>query len=69
LIADQIRARADAIGVEVTEGGRQLLMEKQPSLEFVTPEQLGALVCFLCTDAAKQLTGATIPVDGGWTAQ
>lgn len=69
LIADQIRARADALGIEVTEGGRQLLMEKQPSLEFVTPEQLGALVCFLCTDAAKQLTGATIPVDGGWTAQ
>lgn len=69
LIGAQIRARADALGVSVAEGGRQLLMEKQPSLEFVTPEQLGALVCFLCTDAASQLTGTAIPVDGGWTAQ
>lgn len=69
LISDQIRARAETSGVSLAEGGRQLLVEKQPSLKFVTPEQLGALVCFLCTDAASQLTGTAIPVDGGWTAQ
>ncbi|HUK81717.1 MAG TPA: 3-hydroxybutyrate dehydrogenase [Verrucomicrobiae bacterium] len=47
----------------------RLLAEKQPSKEFVTPEQLGALVVFLCSDAAAQIRGAALPVDGGWTAQ
>ena len=43
--------------------------EKQPSKEFVTPEQLGALAVFLCSDAAAQIRGAALPVDGGFTAQ
>ena len=47
----------------------RLLAEKQPSREFVTPEQLGALTVFLCSDAAAQIRGAALPVDGGWTAQ
>jgi len=47
----------------------QLLAEKQPSREFVTPEQLGALAVFLCSDAAAQIRGVALPVDGGWTAQ
>ncbi len=52
------------------EGARmRLLVEKQPSREFVTPEQLGALTVFLCSDAAAQIRGAALPVDGGWTAQ
>jgi 3-hydroxybutyrate dehydrogenase len=45
------------------------LSEKQPSHEFVTPEQLGALTVFLCSEAADQITGAALSVDGGWTAQ
>jgi len=69
LIEAQIEAKADALGVDVAEGGRQLLAEKQPSQEFVTTEQLGELVRFLCTDAAAQITGASLPIDGGWTAQ
>jgi len=47
----------------------RLLGEKQPSLEFATPEQIGALAVFLCSDAAAQIRGAALPVDGGWTAQ
>jgi 3-hydroxybutyrate dehydrogenase len=46
-----------------------LLGEKQPSLEFVTPEQLGALAVFLCSDAAQQIRGAAYNMDGGWVAQ
>jgi 3-hydroxybutyrate dehydrogenase len=47
----------------------KLLGEKQPSLEFTTPEQLGALAVFLCSDAAVNIRGAEVPVDGGWVAR
>jgi 3-hydroxybutyrate dehydrogenase len=47
----------------------KLLGEKQPSLEFTTPEELGALASFLCSDAAAQLSGVALPVDGGWLAR
>jgi len=46
-----------------------LLAEKQPSLEFVTPEQLGELALFLCSDAGRQGRGAAWNMDGGWAAQ
>jgi len=42
---------------------------KQPSHEFVTPEQVGALTVFLCSEVAAQIRGAALTVDGGWTAQ
>ena len=41
----------------------------QPSLEFATPEQIGATALFLCSPAAAQIRGIALPVDGGWTAQ
>jgi 3-hydroxybutyrate dehydrogenase len=69
LVEPQIAARAQALDVGLEEGARNLLSEKQPSRQFVTVDQLGAVVAFLCSDAAAQLTGAAIPVDGGWTAQ
>ena len=47
---------------------RNVLLARQPSKEFATVEQLGGTVVFLCTDAATQITGTTISVDGGWTA-
>ena len=47
----------------------RLLGEKQPSREFATPEQIGAVAVFLCSDAAAQIRGVALPVDGAWTAQ
>lgn len=46
-----------------------LLSEKQPSGKFTKPDQIGALVCFLCSGSADNITGASLPVDGAWTAQ
>jgi 3-hydroxybutyrate dehydrogenase len=47
----------------------KLLAEKQPSLEFATPEQIGAVAVFLCSEGAAQIRGIGLPVDGAWTAQ
>lgn len=69
LIEKQIVARAEDLGVPVEEGARDMLAEKQPSRQFVTVEQLGGLITFLCSEAAEQVTGTAIPIDGGWTAQ
>jgi 3-hydroxybutyrate dehydrogenase len=69
LIEPQIAARAQNLGVDLEEGARHLLAEKQPSQQFVTVEQLGQVILFLCSEAAAQITGVALPVDGGWTAQ
>ena len=47
---------------------KKVMLERQPSREFATVEQLGGTVVFLCSDAAAQITGTSISVDGGWTA-
>ncbi len=47
---------------------KNVMLERQPSKEFATVEQLGGTTVFLCSDAAAQITGTTISVDGGWTA-
>ena len=46
----------------------QVMLERQPSREFATTKQVGGTAVFLCSDAAEQITGTTISVDGGWTA-
>ena len=69
LVQKQIDARASGSGISQQEAKLALLGEKQPSLEFVTPEQLGELAAFLCSDAASQVRGAAWTMDGGWTAQ
>jgi 3-hydroxybutyrate dehydrogenase len=69
IIAPQIEARAAAYGGDRDAGIRDLLREKQPSGRTSTPEEIARTVLWLCEPAAHNLTGAAIPVDGGWTAQ
>ncbi|MBQ1761632.1 MAG: 3-hydroxybutyrate dehydrogenase [Aquincola sp.] len=69
LVQKQIDDRASREGISVDEAKRDLLGEKQPSLQFTTPEQLGDLAVFMCSAAADNLRGAAINVDGGWVAQ
>ena len=69
LVQKQVDARAAAQGITNDEAKRQLLAEKQPSLQFTTPEQLGDLAVFLCSPAADNVRGVAWAVDGGWTAQ
>jgi 3-hydroxybutyrate dehydrogenase len=69
LVQKQVDARAQAEGVSNEEAKRRLLGEKQPSLQFTTPEQLGELAVFLCAPAADNIRGAAFNVDGGWAAQ
>ena len=69
LVEKQISDTAAERGISQKEATNELLAEKQPSLEFASPEQLGGTVAFLCSAAADQITGTAISVDGGWTAR
>jgi 3-hydroxybutyrate dehydrogenase len=69
LVQKQVDARAEHDGVDATEATRRLLGEKQPSMQFTTPEQLGDLAVFMCSPAADNVRGVAWNVDGGWTAQ
>ncbi|MQP65200.1 3-hydroxybutyrate dehydrogenase [Niveispirillum sp. SYP-B3756] len=69
LVQKQIDALAARENITVAEAQVKLLSEKQPSRQFTTPDQLGDLAVFLCSEAAGNIKGASLPVDGGWTAQ
>jgi len=69
LVQKQIDDRARREGISTEQARKELLGEKQPSLEFTTVEQLGGLAVFLCSPAADQVRGVAWQVDGGWTAQ
>ncbi|MDH3317738.1 MAG: 3-hydroxybutyrate dehydrogenase [Gammaproteobacteria bacterium] len=69
LVEKQIPDTAKARGISEEEVIRDVLLAAQPTKEFVTTEQLGALAVFLCSDAGASINGAALPVDGGWTAQ
>jgi 3-hydroxybutyrate dehydrogenase len=69
LVQKQVDARAVLDGVDNDEATRRLLGEKQASLQFTTPAQLGELAVFLSSPAADNIRGAAINVDGGWLAQ
>ncbi len=69
LVQKQIDARAAKESISIDQASKELLAEKQPSLQFTTPEQLGDLAVFLCSAAADNVRGQAWAVDGGWTAQ
>jgi 3-hydroxybutyrate dehydrogenase len=69
LVEKQIEDNAKSKNISIEAAEHELLEEKQPSLQFVTPEQIGGLALFLCSDAAAQITGSALPIDGGWTAR
>lgn len=69
LVQKQIDAIAKNDNISMLDAKKKLLCEKQPSGEFVTVEQIGSLVAYLCSDNAAMITGSSISIDGGWTAQ
>jgi 3-hydroxybutyrate dehydrogenase len=69
LVQKQIDDMAKRESLSADAAKMKLLAEKQPSHEFATPEQIGDVAAFLCSDAAAQIRGIGLPIDGGWTAQ
>jgi 3-hydroxybutyrate dehydrogenase len=69
LVKKQIDDRAKANGTSVQQEEMALLSEKQPMHHFVTPQQLGGLAVFLCSDNGSTMTGTTLSMDGGWVAE
>jgi 3-hydroxybutyrate dehydrogenase len=68
LVDGQIASQAKERGISEEEVVRNVLLGAQPTKKFTTVEDLGALVAFLCSEPASNITGAIIPADGGWTA-
>ncbi|MEN9473948.1 MAG: hypothetical protein RIS48_668 [Pseudomonadota bacterium] len=69
LVQQQVDAKAAAQGISNEQATRQLLGEKEPSMQFTTPEELGELAVFLCSPAGNNVRGVAWNMDGGWTAQ
>ena len=69
LVEKQIPETAKARGITEDEVVKNVLLHAQPTHRFVTTEEIGALALFLCTTAAASITGAALPVEGGWIAQ
>jgi 3-hydroxybutyrate dehydrogenase len=69
LVQAQIETRAKNEGIAVAQAERELLIEKQPTARFTTVEQLGAVAVFLAGPGAANITGISLPVDGGWLAR
>jgi 3-hydroxybutyrate dehydrogenase len=69
LVQKQVDAKAAALGLSDSDATRLLLGEKEPSQQFTTPEELGALAVFFCSAAGNNVRGVAWNMDGGWTAQ
>lgn len=69
LVQKQVDAKAAALGVSNEEAKKVLLGEKEPSMQFTTPEELGALAVFFCSPAGNNVRGVAWNMDGGWSAQ
>jgi 3-hydroxybutyrate dehydrogenase len=68
LVEAQIDSQAKAHNIDRAKVIRDVLLAQQPNKKFATVEEIGALTVFLASDAAASITGAALPVDGGWTA-
>ena len=68
LVEKQIADTAKARGMTEQEVKQKVILEAQPTKEFVTVEQVAGLAVFLCSDSAASMTGTILPIDGGWTA-
>jgi 3-hydroxybutyrate dehydrogenase len=68
LVERQIPDTAKARGISEEEVVRDVLLAAQPTKRFVTVEQVAAFTAFLCSEAAASITGAVLPIEGGWTA-
>jgi 3-hydroxybutyrate dehydrogenase len=68
LVEKQIDDQAKSHGISRDEVVRNVLLAQQPNKRFATVEEIGAMVAFLCGPGAQSITGAALPVDGGWTA-
>ena len=69
LMESQIASKAETERINPEEAAELILLEKQPSLSFVSPVDIGSMVTFLCSEASAQITGAALTIDGGWSAQ
>ena len=69
LVQKQVDAKAAALGISNEEATKLLLGEKEPSMQFTTPDELGDLAVFFCSPAANNVRGVAWNMDGGWTAQ
>lgn len=69
LVEQQVADTAKARGITEEQVKQDVLLKAQPTKNFVTVEQVAAVAVFLCSDSAVSITGTTLPVDGGWTAQ
>ncbi|WP_025029520.1 3-hydroxybutyrate dehydrogenase [Nitratireductor aquibiodomus] len=69
LVEAQIPDQMKVHGMDRETVVREVMLARQPTREFVTIEELGGLVIFLCSSHAAQMTGTALPMDGGWTAQ
>jgi 3-hydroxybutyrate dehydrogenase len=69
LVERQLHDRAEKAAKTIEQATRDLVAEKQPMVKFTSPEQIGGLAVFLCSDAASTITGTPLSIDGGWVAQ
>jgi 3-hydroxybutyrate dehydrogenase len=68
LVEGQIEDQMKTHGISREEVIRNVMLQRQPTKQFVTVEDIGAMTAFLCSDAAAQITGTALSIDGGWTA-